>query len=399
LIKKQTLEVSGRSIEPVAINGDIIKLGSFLDIVYEHDDKKNIVFIFYLLNKEDDKEYKYSCKLKYDDENKIIKIVEIVVENLSEKLRLILNEKSVTVKKSNKNLAKSSLNKEVSYDILESLSMVTIFSSLFDRDDLKLKGKISFGGLSFEVTDDLLNNIKDIGPIISLLNSTFTSIRYIGPLRATPKRFYQTSGERSYTVGIEGERAIQILYDRYLHGEKDILDNIEKWLKIINVAKKLSFKNIDKEGNLYSLIIKEPTHNIDVNIADVGFGVSQIMPILVEAYLPSHTSTIILEQPEIHLHPLAQMILADIIIDSVKLGKRFIIETHSEHLLLRIQRRVSEKIISHNDVAFYYFKPTKEEVNIINLNINENGLIDDIPEGFMDEKLEEAYHIALNEIE
>ena len=81
------------------------------------------------------------------------------------------------------------------------------------------------------------------------------------------------------------------------------------------------------------------------NLKDVGFGLSQVLPVLVQCYAGDASRTIILEQPELHLHPRAQADLGDLLIDALGQGHRFLIETRSEHLLLRLRRRIAETTV------------------------------------------------------
>jgi predicted ATPase len=101
---------------------------------------------------------------------------------------------------------------------------------------------------------------------------------------------------------------------------------------------------------------------------------------------------LLIEQPEIHLHPKAQATLGDLLMEVVKAGDRqVIVETHSEHLLARIQRRIAEQKFSHEQVAIYYFEPTPSGTKIHRLELDEYGqLVEPIPEGFFEEGLEEA---------
>jgi predicted ATPase len=115
--------------------------------------------------------------------------------------------------------------------------------------------------------------------------------------------------------------------------------------------------------------IKVTQNQLLLDIPDVGFGISQVLPILVEGMMAPSKSTIIMEQPEIHLHPMMQAELADLFIDILQLQtksksrirKHLIIETHSEYILKRIRRRMAEGLISPKHVAIYFVKPRNKE--------------------------------------
>ena len=114
---------------------------------------------------------------------------------------------------------------------------------------------------------------------------------------------------------------------------------INNWLSEIGILGFESEKN--EELYRFSLNASEFSDN-KVNIADVGFGVSQVVPIVIQGLLMGDTESLILEQPEIHLHPKMQMKLADFILSLALSGKKVIIETHSEHMINRFVRRIVE---------------------------------------------------------
>ena len=109
--------------------------------------------------------------------------------------------------------------------------------------------------------------------------------------------------------------------------------------------------------------LKIHQNTLDLDITDVGFGISQILPVIVQGFLSFKGSLTMVEQPEIHLHPKMQADLADLFIDVVKSTnneKKFLlIETHSEYLLRRLRRRIAEGLISSDDIAIYFVSPPK----------------------------------------
>jgi predicted ATPase len=126
------------------------------------------------------------------------------------------------------------------------------------------------------------------------------------------------------------------------------------------------------------------------NLKDVGFGVSQILPIVTEGIMARPGTTIIVEQPEIHLHPRAQARLADLFIDLAHQDKSFIIETHSEHMLLRFARRIAEGSLKKKDIAVYEFKLTEDGTKITEIPFDDQGNLKKWPGGFFETELEET---------
>lgn len=134
----------------------------------------------------------------------------------------------------------------------------------------------------------------------------------------------------------------------------------------------------------------------EVLITDVGFGVSQILPVIVQCFYVPSDSILFFEQPEIHLHPSVQSHLADLFIDAFNAkenGKgrntQIIVESHSEHLIRRIQRRVAEGAIQPEDVAIYFIHQDKNGAKMEPLNIDLFGNVTNWPENFFGDDLED----------
>jgi predicted ATPase len=131
-----------------------------------------------------------------------------------------------------------------------------------------------------------------------------------------------------------------------------------------------------------------------VDLPDVGFGISQVLPVLVQLFYAPSNSIIIMEQPEIHLHPKAQALLADVMIDAIKArenGKerniQLIVETHSEHFLRRLQRRIAEDVISNEQIAPYFANTTTNPTSLDILQIDMCGNIYNWPDGFFGDEM------------
>lgn len=250
---------------------------------------------------------------------------------------------------------------------------------------------------------DFYNNLRDVDNFLlefymklddyqtDFLNY-FENLYYIGPLRKVPQRYYSVIGESAKDVGFKGEFTPHVL-KKLLEKtySKDFIEKIKYWLNQFEMAKETDIKSYEEITELISIICKEYFSGVKVNISDMGFGTSQVLPIIIEGYIIEENSVLIIEQPEIHLHPKAQAILGDLFINIAKENKILIIETHSEHLIQRIQRRIAENEISNNDVIFYYVTMGKEGSILKKLEIDEDGYIKEIPEGFFDEDFKEAY--------
>lgn len=240
--------------------------------------------------------------------------------------------------------------------------------------------------------DKVVSNIYSIFRIISL---QFKDIRYISPLRDSPKRRYVIEKDVN-TVGIYGENTIQIVekmkgkkgrinalpseagFEKgYVSINEKISEAINIWLNYIGIDNYLSSPYDD----LIKLSIGKD------NILDVGFGISQLFPILVNNITSPYKTTTLLEQPEVHLHPKMQMNVADMLIATSKAHKNVIVETHSDHIINRIVKRIMQDSSGdlRNNIKIYFFTKENEITKIEEIKVNMITGIEHAPKGFFEQ--------------
>jgi len=221
----------------------------------------------------------------------------------------------------------------------------------------------------------------------------FSKVFYLGPLREYPRRQYTWAGGRPADVGPSGERVVDALLASRNRKEKIspgfkkrkllLEEYVAKWLVKLGLVSSFSIEEIAKDSNIYQAVVKTHQWGSSVTITDVGFGVSQVLPVLVVCYYVPEGSTIIMEQPEIHLHPSVQAGLADVFIDAVKNRDiQIILESHSEHLLRRLQRRIAEEEIVPEDAKLYFCNVERGASELQRLEIDEYGHIKNWPTNF-----------------
>lgn len=231
---------------------------------------------------------------------------------------------------------------------------------------------------------------------------------YVGPFRESPNRVYRDVEHRVDTVGAKGEDTSAMLKNDYMHGKKIINDTSEWFEKSMNYG-----VNVKEIGSgLYKILVKKDDGTQD-NLIDVGYGISQVLPIVAQVmkikagdtkagfYISSAqktSSTFIVEQPELHLHPDAQAELASLFVDAVTSKNKelnVIIETHSEHMIRKLQTLVADNNvkISNDDVKIYYIdKNENNEAYVTEMKMLPNGKFEsEWPTGFFDK----SYTLAL----
>ncbi len=221
-------------------------------------------------------------------------------------------------------------------------------------------------------------------------------IVYLGPLREQPKRTYQWNQQSPGDLGTKGEFAIQALLasanDRAKPTETGgrgwLVEQVSRWLQTMKVADGLS---LEQQGSSvhYEVIVHQG--KIKANLVDVGFGVSQVLPVMTLAYFVPEGSTVIIEQPEIHLHPLAQTALADLFV-KVSLTRRvqFLVETHSENMFRRLQSLIADEHIAPEACTLYFVKRGEESAVLQRLEVDEYGRIKNWPEKFFGDAIGEV---------
>ncbi|KNZ68660.1 hypothetical protein Tfer_2751 [Thermincola ferriacetica] len=390
------------SMAPLLLYGKSIDYGNFEDVVFGHDKKQPIEF-----------------EISIDVRDLLMIVPPFYEEKIKNYLcgELIIN---VTISYSGKALrvdkfciySSDSERPVLSVENIEENEQIKITFK-----DRRYKYEISKKEFGFEKFIPDFRSIRVIGSkiksknkkesldflyaLFTALNFYFNSfankIFYIGPFRKTPERFYRYIENAVNYVGRDGEFASVIL-GQNLRTNQTLIEDVSNWLE-----KNLDFtlEVEDLKGDLFRIMIKDKKTNAKNNIIDVGHGLSQLLPIVVQTFMktPNENYSLfynrmplynlhIIEQPELHLHPAGQASLADLFVGAVnrkaKSKDYFLIETHSEHMLLRLRRYVVEERISPKNIAIYYSEKNSKHgsLDIRRLEISEEGKIKGWPEGF-----------------
>lgn len=246
--------------------------------------------------------------------------------------------------------------------------------------------------LDAQTQDDL----RLISSVARRIDEEIRSIEYIGAMREPPSRTYIFSGERRQRVGPKGEYAANLLTMDYFRGgqkSREIAEKITKWMSKAGIGSDIEPELVS--DRYYEIYIQHPVTHEYQNLADVGRGNSQVLPVLVGGYNLAPGSTYIVEEPEIHLHPRAQSELGSFFHELYERDVQSIVETHSEHLVISLQQLVASGSIPPEHVRVYYVYAEDERKKVRPLNMDEDGYFtEEWPEGFFSERLEEAKKLA-----
>lgn len=230
-----------------------------------------------------------------------------------------------------------------------------------------------------------------VGPAV-LLRDQLRKMRYVGPLRRIPPRGFEVSLTKSDSAWSDGMAAWETL----VTGSQDLVDRVSDWMQSpaklgtgYAVTRK-AFQEFDPNHPVPQPIgpIRKRAQLVDgaglaLHPQDVGVGISQVLPVVVAAQDES-ASVVCIEQPELHIHPSVQVGLGDLFIDgAVNHGLSFLIETHSEHLVMRLQRRLREAASGEAPDAAPGISPSL--VSMIYLGRSESGAVHLTPIGLTDQ--------------
>ncbi|MBK8988196.1 MAG: DUF3696 domain-containing protein [Chloroflexi bacterium] len=229
-------------------------------------------------------------------------------------------------------------------------------------------------------------------------------IYYLGPLREDPRVIYAIPplSER-ISVGLKGEytaamldqyRNEPVIYPsppgtdftgRFLYKEAPLIEAITTWLQRMGLVDGIDTEETAKVG--YQLTVSDKSLSKKLDLTNVGVGVSQTLPTLVLALLAPADSTLIFEQPELHLHPKVQSVMADFFLGISLMGKQCLVETHSEHLINRLRLRIVESEVNDilQQLRIYFVEKHNAVSRFREVKSNAFGALLEWPEGFFDE--------------
>lgn len=395
LMLKQSKDNSDRAIAAdFGAHDKLVELGTYHDVVFKHDSTKDISWAL---------SWNLPKELKIQDVEKSSTSVLFKATSLKVTSSIGLEDKLLGVKALTYGFADHEFSIQRKPDTKD-FDLVASGNSKFrftrTQGRMWKLPKPTKNYLFPDQAKTYFQNADFLSQFEAAFEAAMDNIYYLGPLRDYPKRTYQWSGTSPSDVGIRGELTINAILAASTRKEKRSLgfkkrsktfeEMIAHWLKALGLIHSFRLEEVAPNSNIFRTLVKKEAGSSEVSLTDVGFGVSQILPVLVLLYYVPEGSTVLLEQPEIHLHPSVQSELADLIITvSNTRNVQVIVESHSEHFIRRLQRRVAENSAQQKDIALYFFSTKQGRAHYETLQLDEFGSIHNWPEHFFGDEMAE----------
>ena len=391
LLLKQTAERSnaeeGSPVEDVIFFGDensFVNLGNFCEVIHGHEEEEPL-------------ELEFGCELKDPH------LIDFSVEGQDSRKLKISNFIFNTVIKEE---YRQSIVQNIRYANSSGSWKIEWKRDLSDDERLDGKQFINgtlLGGAEVQSCYGAPMPIKWRGPGIEwerkflkqislVFERLFAHVYYLGPTRVQPKRIYHWEGTHPDSVGQTGESMIASLLNARVdqrttpYGGQNvpIEERISWWLQEMDLGYSFSIRRTNTQVDRgFDVLIQKGPNSAKVTLADMGYGLSQFLPVLVHCYYAPEGSILILEQPGMHLHPKVQSQVADLLIEVITERKlQILVESHSEHLLTRLQLRIAEQQIAAKDTALYFCENENGVSTIKSLEVDELGNITNWPPNF-----------------
>jgi predicted ATPase len=249
------------------------------------------------------------------------------------------------------------------------------------------------------VTPEIIQTMQLFALQSQIWTQVFLNTYAIVPLRQRVPWSASEGARTSSELGAGGGNLLAALgsTEKVPLTSKTLVELVSDWFASKNILKRLRVEG-DKATRTRMLLGDEITGPTNINVAAMGEGISQVLPIVARTLSATFAGIfgpcILVEQPEIHLHPALQADLADLFIEGSRGQRQIIVETHSEHFVLRVRRRIAEGTLDPATVSILYVEKRGLESKARPLNINEKGDFSDWPEGFFDQAYQEAMAMA-----
>ena len=381
-------------------NGKYVNMGDYKEIVYNHDLSQNIILH---ISCEDCDVSLIETEWTFDKSNNQPKLFSIKIEGdvygIFAKLQAD-NKYHVSLNYDQKDDEKQELIQTI-YDFLfntiKSKDGDVIQTTFDEFKASQLNAEFildNLHDLSFNMSDKGVFKLKMLLQSIYVAFSRYkSSINYISSFRLQPERTNIEINQDRFNIDVNGRGYLDQILHWYTY-KKKTFNSFKKTLKQIGIIHDIKAKRLP--GGRYEINVKTNSSGVFSSLCDVGFGIPQLLPLVVADRQLGSSSTLLVSQPEIHLHPSVQAQLGDYFVEKVsKLNKSYIIETHSEYLLNRIRLNIVKGLISPEQVKVFHVAKVNNTSQVYQLKFTSDGQILNAPKDFFETYMLDVMNIAL----
>lgn len=378
LLLKQTIGEENES--DLNVEGKYLKFNSLKDISYGVP-KNNLATIAYKIGFENNTEkanITLEFKNKKNEDSYIPKLTKFIYSDD----KILIDFKNISNKALSRNMKgilSDIKNNKKFKDIKTNMKFEAIFKN-FIPVNVRLKDNQSFVfPINFAFNGVKLNTIYD----------DIKKIKYLSPIRANPERIYIHYSNNATDISENGANSAHILWSKknkivnFNNESYKLLEALHKSIEILGLGQEITSEKISEM--VYQIGLKIKNSNSAVSLADVGFGYSQVLPVILLGLLNNNDNLLLIEQPEIHLHPSSASKLADLFLAFIKDKKKFIIETHSQELINKLRLRVIQDPSLKELINIVFIDQDENGTQIKQFEIDETGMFPEWPKGFLDE--------------
>lgn len=384
----------------VVLNGEFDELGTFVDVVHGHNPRTRIGFVLGI------NEYEYDIELKYRSQRREIEICKYYISR---------NEEQIVAYTSNKDSFDLKYKgRSVEAFLPGSAKRRPEFDGLLFRDN-NLRAWRFLSEAENKFSPDQIREMRAIEVQLDrarqALMSHFDNYDSLSPFREPPRRTFHFSGTSSRRIGRHGTNAIDMLVaDTAKRGKASygFIDSVSQWILSASIGHGINVRTLTSR---HFEVVVTGKDGIEHNLCDVGFGISQALPVLVGAInlwksdsgqnIRRAPPAFVVQEPEIHLHPDAQAELASFFVGLAAERGQLFLETHSPDLIIRMQYHVARNEIDHETVKVFFVEAASIKNDkacpavVTKLELKRDGFFEQKwPGGFFPQREGESFRFA-----
>jgi predicted ATPase len=372
----------------LAVNGKYVNMGDYKEMVFRNDNKKLIGIDITAAGRDNDDEQCLATEWVYEQKWKMPRLHHLKISSRFEQIE-------ITLDKTDKLYILS-----LDYDPMkfkgETAEMAGVVRPLllFEKmqeeriseqkaksgsRDFDLLKPYNVSNSKFKTIEKIFEQIPFMG-VLHHITVLLDDVNYISSFNIQPQRTYYHSTSAAQKVNTAGGNYIEQIYEWERQNDK-AFSELNSFLRELDLA--YAVKTRELRSGQYELRLKVHNQGVWSLIADAGFGLSGILPILVADLQLRDNSTLFLSHPEKQLYPTAQSALADFLVKQAqRRGKRYVLETNSPSLINRLRKEIISGTCEPDDISVYYLERQSVTTSLHQISFQKDGKIENAPESF-----------------